>query len=131
MAFILRILRAIMPLVFFYFIGKVLRNFIAVYQYQNSRGRTGSNSREESRQNGQGNGRSFYGRENLDPYELLECSRSSSNEEIKKSYRKLIAKYHPDRFVGMSLDDEFVKLASEKFQTIQSAYDSIRNSRGF
>lgn len=113
---------------FFFLVGKLLKNFIAVYQYQQSRGREGSNNSGGShRQQSYGDSSDRVS----DPYEILGCSRSSSDEEIKKKYRELIAKYHPDRFVGMNLDDEFVKLASDKFQDIQSAYSSIRNSRGF
>ncbi len=129
MSLILRLLRGAIPLMFFFLVGKLLKNFIAVYQYQHSRGRGGS-----SHSAGSSNRQQSYGGSSdrgTDPYEVLGCSRSSSNEEIKKKYRELIAKYHPDRFVGMSLDDEFVKLASDKFQDIQSAYSSIRSSRGF
>ncbi len=129
MAFILRILRALLPLFFFYIVGKVFRNFIEVYQYQQrGRGNTGPGYGDQR----SGGDQSFRGsQKSSDPYEILGCSRSSSNEEIKKKYRERIAKYHPDRFVGMSLDDDFVKLASVKFQEIQSAYEIIRKSRGF
>lgn len=126
MAFILRILRALLPLFFFYLVGKILRNFMAVYRYQHYRGQAGSGQQG----GGQQRTSSYTSREG-DPYEILGCPRSSSNDEIKKRYREQIAKYHPDRFVGMSLDDDFVKLASSKFQEIQLAYDAIRKSRGF
>lgn len=121
-----------LPLVFFYLISKIIRSFFAAYQYQQARqsrgtghssGRSGNNNQRQQSYNTS----SGYG----DPYDVLKCSRKSSNEEVKKSYRLLISKYHPDKFVGMDLDDEFVKLASKKFQEIQAAYDQVRKQRGF
>ncbi|MGL6033563.1 MAG: molecular chaperone DnaJ, partial [Acinetobacter johnsonii] len=53
--------------------------------------------------------------EQRDYYELLEVSRSASDAEIKKAYRKLAMKYHPDR----NPDDSS---AEEKFKEIQKAY---------
>ncbi|MCF4113572.1 MULTISPECIES: J domain-containing protein [Dethiosulfovibrio] len=134
MALILRLLRLLLPLFLFYLIGKILRSFIAVYMYQRSRGGGGSSGSGYGNPGGERSGSggfSYDGRSTIDPYIVLGCSRSSSTDEIKKKYRELIAKYHPDRFVGMSLDDDFVKLASKKFQDIQAAYDSIRKERGF
>ncbi|MGI6253326.1 MAG: J domain-containing protein [Aminivibrio sp.] len=65
------------------------------------------------------------------PYEVLGCSPSASDDEIKRRYRELLAKYHPDKFIGQNLDEEFVELASRKFQEIQEAYDALRTRRGF
>ncbi len=60
-------------------------------------------------------------------YKILEVEKNSTNEEIKKSYRKLVMKYHPDKLQGVS--DDIVKLANEKFLTIQDAYEKIMQSR--
>ncbi|MFA7622045.1 MAG: DnaJ domain-containing protein [Aminobacteriaceae bacterium] len=65
-----------------------------------------------------------------DPYLVLGCSRSASDEDIKRRYRELTARYHPDKFIGQKLDDEFVQLASKRFQEIQDAYGRIRSARG-
>ena len=65
------------------------------------------------------------------PYEVLGCSPSASDDEVKRRYRELLAKYHPDKFIGQNLDEEFVELASRKFQEIQEAYDAVRTRRGF
>src|SRR3954469_22287957 len=53
-----------------------------------------------------------------DLYEVLGVSRSASEEEIKKAYRKLAAKYHPDRNPG---DKE----AEAKFKELSSAYEVL------
>jgi len=60
-------------------------------------------------------------------YKILEVDKNSTNEKIKKSYRKLVMKYHPDKLQGVS--DDIVKLANEKFLTIQDAYEKIMQSR--
>ena len=60
-----------------------------------------------------------------DPYEVLGVSRNASDEEIKKAYRELIRKYHPDSYEGNPLAD----LAEEKFREVQEAYDNIMKSR--
>lgn len=70
--------------------------------------------------------------ENLDQYYgVLNCNKNSSIEEIKKSYRKLLLTYHPDKYVSKDLPLEMMNLAKEKTQEIQEAYEKIRLSRGF
>ena len=54
-----------------------------------------------------------------DPYEVLGLKRGASDEEIKKAYRTLSRKYHPDA----NLDDP--KEAEEKFKEVQQAYQQI------
>ncbi|MBO8154085.1 MAG: DnaJ domain-containing protein [Thermovirga sp.] len=66
-----------------------------------------------------------------DPYKVLGLSRSADEETIKRRYRELVAKYHPDKFIGQNLDKEFIDLATKKFQEIQEAYDKIRKERHF
>lgn len=61
-------------------------------------------------------------------YEVLGLSENASNDEIKKAYRKLVKKYHPDRLQNASKQD--VKVAKEKFQKIQAAYEKIKEQRG-
>ena len=61
-------------------------------------------------------------------YKILEIDKTVSNAEVKKAYRKMVKKYHPDKLQG--LGEEHLKGAKEKFQSIQSAYEKIKNERG-
>ena len=60
-------------------------------------------------------------------FAILEIVKSASNEEIKKSYRKMVRKYHPDKLRGVSKD--IIKLAEDKFLRVQEAYEVIMKSR--
>lgn len=59
------------------------------------------------------------------PYEVLGVPRTATNDEIKKAYRQLCKKYHPDSYVNNPLAD----LAEEKFKEVQAAYDQIMKER--
>ncbi len=60
-----------------------------------------------------------------DPYKVLGVSPNASDEEVKKAYRDLAKKYHPDNYVDNPLAD----LAQEKMKEINEAYDIITKSR--
>jgi DnaJ like chaperone protein len=60
-------------------------------------------------------------------YKILEIEKEVSTEEVKKAYRKLVMKYHPDKLQGVS--DDIIKLANEKFLSIQDAYEKIIQHR--
>lgn len=59
------------------------------------------------------------------PYETLGISPQASNDEVKKAYREMSRKYHPDSYVDNPLAD----LAEEKFKEVQEAYDQIMRER--
>lgn len=61
-------------------------------------------------------------------YKILEIPKSSSDAEVKKAYRKMVKKYHPDKLIG--LGDEHEKMGKQKFQKVQKAYDEIKRQRG-
>lgn len=60
-----------------------------------------------------------------DPYQVLGVSRDASDEEIKKAYKKLSRKYHPDANINNPNKDQ----AEEKFKEIQQAYQQIMKER--
>ena len=60
-----------------------------------------------------------------DPYQVLGVSRGASDEEIKKAYRALSRKYHPDANVNNPNRDE----AEEHFKEVQQAYDQIMKEK--
>ena len=64
---------------------------------------------------------------NKDPYETLGLAPTASDDEIKKRYRELIRKYHPDNYAGA--EQTLVDLANEKFTDIQGAYNEIMERR--
>ncbi len=59
------------------------------------------------------------------PYQVLGVNQNASNEEIKKAYRELSRKYHPDSYV----DNPLSGLAEEKFKEVQEAYEQIMKER--
>jgi DnaJ like chaperone protein len=61
-------------------------------------------------------------------YEILGVESNASDEDIKKAYRKMAVRYHPDKVA--SLGEEYQKGAKEKFQRIQEAYENIKKARG-
>lgn len=72
---------------------------------------------------------STYSKNSDYEYEVLGISENASEDDIKKAYRRLAKKYHPDRLINASEIDK--KVAKEKFQKIQSAYEKIKEQRGF
>lgn len=62
-------------------------------------------------------------------YTILQVDRNASNEEIKKSYRRLCIKYHPDKVA--SLGEKAQKDAERKFKQINEAYETIKKERNF
>lgn len=60
-----------------------------------------------------------------DPYKVLNVSPDASDDEIKKAYRELARKYHPDHYHGSPLED----MAEEKMKEINEAYAMIQKQR--
>jgi len=71
----------------------------------------------------------FYKKTAYDPYKILEITTTATEVEVKKAYRTLAKKHHPDKL--RHLGEEHIKGAEEKFQAIQKAYEIIKNERGF
>ena len=62
-----------------------------------------------------------------DYYEVLGVSKTASQDEIKKAFRKLALKYHPDKV--SHLGEDFRKTAEEKFKAVNEAWEKIKKER--
>ncbi|HUX53630.1 MAG TPA: TerB family tellurite resistance protein [Williamwhitmania sp.] len=61
-------------------------------------------------------------------YQVLEISRSATNDEVKKAYRHMALKYHPDKV--SQLGEDVQRAANEKIQKVNEAYNLIKKERG-
>ncbi|MEO8069075.1 MAG: TerB family tellurite resistance protein [Flavobacteriales bacterium] len=61
-------------------------------------------------------------------YEILEVERTATDEEVKKAYRRMAMKHHPDKVAQMG--ETVQKAAAEKFKKVQDAYERIQGERG-
>jgi len=61
-------------------------------------------------------------------YKILEVDPNASDEDVKKAYRKMAVKFHPDKV--SHLGEEYQTAAKEKFQKVQEAYEDIKKRRG-
>jgi DnaJ like chaperone protein len=78
------------------------------------------------------NGQKYSSQQSLDDaYKILGMKTSDDDKSIKKAYRKLMSEHHPDILVSKGLHKHALELAKNKTQYIQSAYDLIKDKRGF
>lgn len=61
-------------------------------------------------------------------YTILEITRDATDEEVKKAYRRMAMKYHPDKLTHMG--EEFQQAGQEKFRKVNEAYQLIKKERG-
>jgi len=73
--------------------------------------------------------KAMYFRDVNSDYKILEIEPSASDEEVKKAYRKMAVKFHPDKVAA--LGEEVQKAAKEKFQKVLQAYENVKKQRGF
>ncbi|MBT3588433.1 MAG: molecular chaperone DjiA [Flavobacteriaceae bacterium] len=62
-------------------------------------------------------------------YKILEIEKTATSAEIKKAYRTMVKKYHPDKLQHM--DEVYRNGAEEKFRKVQEAYEQLQKERGF
>ena len=66
-----------------------------------------------------------------DAYAILNVSSTATDSEIKKAYRRLTSQHHPDKLQAKGLPKEMMKIAEEKTHEIRTAYERIKEERGF
>ena len=72
--------------------------------------------------------RAMFVKDSTAAYQILNLTRQSSDEDVKKVYRKMASKYHPDKVSHLGAD--FEKVAEEKFKSLNDAYQQIKKERG-
>ncbi len=73
--------------------------------------------------------KAMFIKNNLANYQILGITPAVSDADVKKAYRSMANKYHPDKVVHLGKD--FQQLAEEKFKTVNQAYQDIKKERGF
>ncbi|MEA3448336.1 MAG: TerB family tellurite resistance protein [Bacteroidota bacterium] len=73
--------------------------------------------------------KSMFVKDTESAYKILEVDPNASASEIKKAYRKMAVKYHPDKV--SHLGDDFQNFAKEKFQKVNQAYETLKNEKQF
>ena len=64
-----------------------------------------------------------------DAYKALGVTKDSTDQEIKRAYRKLMSQYHPDKLIGQGVPEDMIAMATEQAKEIQLAHDLIKKSR--
>jgi len=73
--------------------------------------------------------KAMFVKETDSAYKILGVPQTATDEEIKRAYRQMALKYHPDRV--SHLGEDYQKAAKEKFQQLNEAYNTIKKDRGF
>ena len=88
---------------------------------------------QQSFQQQGGYSQGYSGRSNVDElsdaYKALGIDSKVSDRELKRAYRKLMSQHHPDKLIAQGVPDDMMKVATEKAQEIQVAYDLIKKNR--
>jgi DnaJ like chaperone protein len=62
-------------------------------------------------------------------YKAIGVTEAMTDAEIKRAYRKLMSQHHPDKLIAKGVPEDMMKIATEKAQEIQAAYELIKDSR--
>ena len=73
---------------------------------------------------------SHFAPELTDPYVILGLSYVADEDELRRTYRRLVRENHPDSLIARGVPEEFIKLATDKLAAINTAYEKIRTERG-
>ncbi len=71
----------------------------------------------------------MFGNKLEDAYKVLEITPEATDDQVRKAYKKMALKHHPDRVESLGADVK--KAAEEKFKSIVAAYETIKKERGF
>lgn len=74
--------------------------------------------------------RAMFVHDETDPYIVLGIPHESSNDEIKRTYRRLARENHPDALIAAGVPEDYAAVADEKIRAINAAYDEIAKERG-
>ena len=66
-----------------------------------------------------------------DAYKVLGVDSADDKATVKRAYRRLMSQHHPDKLVSKGLPEEMIKLATDKTQHIQKAYERIKDAKGW
>lgn len=98
-----------------------------------------SNSQEGNQSSSSSDSYSSYSGHNYSPsktnleyaYAIMEVSPEANKQEVKRAYRRLLSRNHPDKLIAKGLPQEMIKIANEKTQKIVKAYEIICTSKGW
>jgi len=105
------------------YLGISSSDYTSIYERHVGTGSSGYSGYSSG--SGSGYSRSTY---NKNPYKVLGIESTATDDEVKKAYRKMAMKYHPDRVAGMS--EEMQRNAAEQMKEINEAYETIKSARG-
>jgi len=77
----------------------------------------------------QGGATTARGSSQEDAYRALGVDSTATDREVKRAYRKLMSEHHPDKLIARGVPEAMIKLATERTQEIQTAYELIRKAR--
>ena len=98
--------------------------------YGGSQSSGGSYGGYSSGYGGYSSGSQSSAKSKRDPYEILGLSKDATFSEIKKKYRELVKKYHPDILMGKGADEEIIQEGTKKLQEINEAYKILKERFG-
>jgi uncharacterized membrane protein YkvA (DUF1232 family) len=110
---------------YFYLLNKKRKRFQKYYHDGRNTRSDGSYKKAAGENSYQSNAQMQGSSASWSPYSILEIEEGASEEEIKRAYRLLAGKYHPDKVEH--LGDEFKELAERRFKKIQQAYEELRS----